>query len=113
MIEELLVLVTPRAGRPIAMALAGYENDTWMFTVGGMVGREPPSEPAEMLAFVQGFAPAHVVAAIGAAEPLTESVVSVTPRAAGDATTRCDGSPPGSWLSAMQSAASIPSTAKA
>ena len=72
MLNELLVLVTPRPGRPIAMALAGNENDTWMFTVGGMVGLEPPSEPAEMLAFVEGFAPAHVLAAIGAAEPLTE-----------------------------------------
>jgi hypothetical protein len=54
------------------MALAGNENDTWMFTVGGMVGLEPPSEPAEMLAFVQGLAPAHVLAAIRAAEPLAD-----------------------------------------
>ena len=72
MLKELVVLVTPLPGRPIAVALAGYENDTWMFTIGGMMGLEPPSEPAEMLAFVQGLVPAHVVAAIGAAEPLTE-----------------------------------------
>jgi 2-polyprenyl-6-methoxyphenol hydroxylase-like FAD-dependent oxidoreductase len=72
MLKELLVLVTPAPGRPIAVALAGYENDTWMFTVGGMVGREPPSEPAEMLAFIRDLIPAHVAAAIGAAEPLTE-----------------------------------------
>jgi 2-polyprenyl-6-methoxyphenol hydroxylase-like FAD-dependent oxidoreductase len=72
MLKELVVLVTPVPGRPIAMALAGYENDTWMFTVVGMVGHEPPSEPAEMLAFVQDLVPAHVAAAIGAAEPLTE-----------------------------------------
>jgi 2-polyprenyl-6-methoxyphenol hydroxylase-like FAD-dependent oxidoreductase len=71
-LKELVVLVTPVPGRPTAMALAGYENDTWMFTVGGMAGHEPPSEPAEMLAFAEGLAPAHVVAAIGAAEPLTE-----------------------------------------
>jgi 2-polyprenyl-6-methoxyphenol hydroxylase-like FAD-dependent oxidoreductase len=71
-LKEMLVLVTPIPGRPTAIALAGYENDTWMFSVGGMVGREPPSEPAEMLAFAEGLAPAHVVAAIGAAEPLTE-----------------------------------------
>jgi 2-polyprenyl-6-methoxyphenol hydroxylase-like FAD-dependent oxidoreductase len=68
----MVVLVSPVPGRPTAMALAGYENDTWMFTVGGMVGHEPPSQPAEMLAFAEGLAPAHVVAAIGAAEPLTE-----------------------------------------
>jgi len=54
------------------MALCAYENNTWMFTVFGMVGREPPSEPTEMLAFAQGLAPPHVLAAIGAAEPLTE-----------------------------------------
>ena len=71
-LKELVVLVSPAPGRPIAMALASNENDTWMFPVGGMVGLEPPSEPAEMLAFVQGLVPAHVVAAIGAAEPLTE-----------------------------------------
>ena len=71
-LNELVVLVTPAPGRPIAMALAGYENDTWMFTVGGMVGLEPPSERAEMLAFIEGLVPAHVTAAIGAAEPLTE-----------------------------------------
>lgn len=71
-LKELVVLVTPVPGRPIAVALAGYEDDTWMFTVGGMVGCEPPSEPAEMLAFVEGLVPAHVLAAIRAAEPLSE-----------------------------------------
>jgi 2-polyprenyl-6-methoxyphenol hydroxylase-like FAD-dependent oxidoreductase len=72
MLKEKVVLVSPLPGRPIAMALAGNENDTWMFTIGGMVGVEPPSEPAEMLAFVQGLVPDHVVAAIGAAEPLSD-----------------------------------------
>jgi 2-polyprenyl-6-methoxyphenol hydroxylase-like FAD-dependent oxidoreductase len=71
-LKELVVLVSPVPGRPTGMGLARYENDTWMFTIGGMAGREPPSEPAEMLAFAEGLAPAHVVAAIGAAEPLTE-----------------------------------------
>jgi 2-polyprenyl-6-methoxyphenol hydroxylase-like FAD-dependent oxidoreductase len=71
-LKEFVILVSPAPGRPIAMALAGNENDTWMFTVGGMVGLEPPSEPAEMLAFVQGLAPAHVLAAIRAAEPLAD-----------------------------------------
>jgi 2-polyprenyl-6-methoxyphenol hydroxylase-like FAD-dependent oxidoreductase len=71
-LKEFVILVSPAPGRPIAMALAGNESDTWMFTVGGMVGLEPPSEPAEMLAFVQGLVPAHVLAAIRAAEPVTE-----------------------------------------
>jgi 2-polyprenyl-6-methoxyphenol hydroxylase-like FAD-dependent oxidoreductase len=71
-LNELIVLVGAVPGRPTGMALFGYENDTWMFTVFGMAGREPPTEPAEMLAFAEGLAPAHVLAAIGAAEPLTE-----------------------------------------
>jgi 2-polyprenyl-6-methoxyphenol hydroxylase-like FAD-dependent oxidoreductase len=71
-LKELIVLVGPVPGRPTGMFLAGYEHDTWMFTVFGMVGCEPPSEPAEMLAFAQDLAPAHVLAAIRAAEPLTE-----------------------------------------
>ncbi|HTY34845.1 MAG TPA: 2-polyprenyl-6-methoxyphenol hydroxylase-like oxidoreductase [Mycobacterium sp.] len=71
-LKELIVLVGAVPGRPTGMALFGYENDSWMFTVFGMAGRKPPSEPAEMLAFAEGLAPAHVLAAIGAAEPLSE-----------------------------------------
>jgi 2-polyprenyl-6-methoxyphenol hydroxylase-like FAD-dependent oxidoreductase len=72
MLEELMVLVGPVAGRPTGMALFGYEDDTWMFTVAGMAGREPPTELAEMIDFAEDFTPAHVLAAIRAAEPLTE-----------------------------------------
>jgi hypothetical protein len=46
------------------------ENDTWMFTAFGMVGRKPPDELAELLTFIEDFAPAHVLAAIRAAEAL-------------------------------------------
>ena len=56
-LKEKVVLVSPRPGRPTAMALAHNENDTWMFTIGGMVGVEPPSEPTEMLAFIQELVP--------------------------------------------------------
>ncbi len=71
-LNELIVLVGAVPGRPTGMALFAYENSTWMFTVFGMAGHEPPTEPAEMLTFAEGLAPAHVLAAIGAAEPLTE-----------------------------------------
>lgn len=71
-LKELIVLVSGVPGRPTGMALFGHEDNTWMFTVAGIAGREPPSEPAEMLAFAEGLAPAHVLAAIRAAEPLTE-----------------------------------------
>jgi len=69
-LEENFVAVFPESGRPTTFALVGYENDTWMLTLGAMVGHEPPRQRAEMLNFAEGFAPAHVVTAIRAAEPL-------------------------------------------
>ena len=57
-------------GRPTGMALANYEDDTAMFTVWGMTGQDPPRDLAGMLAFVEEFAPADVLAAVRAAEPL-------------------------------------------
>jgi len=71
-LEEKLVVVGAAPGRPTGMALLGYENDMWMFTVFGMAGIEPPREPADMLAFVDGLAPAHVLAAIRTGQPLAE-----------------------------------------
>jgi 2-polyprenyl-6-methoxyphenol hydroxylase-like FAD-dependent oxidoreductase len=56
------------------MFLVGYENDTWIFTVFGMVGHEPPRDLAGMLSFAQEYAPAHVLAAVRAAEPLGEVI---------------------------------------
>jgi 2-polyprenyl-6-methoxyphenol hydroxylase-like FAD-dependent oxidoreductase len=72
MLDEVAVLVGPVPGRPTGMALFAYENDTWIFTVLGMVGHEAPDAPAEMRAFVDGLAPAHVLDAIGAATPLSD-----------------------------------------
>jgi len=71
-LEENLVAVFPEPGRPTTFALVGYENDTWMLTLGAMAGHEPPSQRAEMLNFAEEFAPAHAVAAVRAAEPLVE-----------------------------------------
>jgi 2-polyprenyl-6-methoxyphenol hydroxylase-like FAD-dependent oxidoreductase len=70
--KEKLVIVGPVPGRPTGMALFGYEDDMWIFTVFGMAGVEPPCELAEMLSFADGLAPAHVLAAIRAGEPLAE-----------------------------------------
>jgi 2-polyprenyl-6-methoxyphenol hydroxylase-like FAD-dependent oxidoreductase len=71
-LEEKMVLVSPVPGRSTGMALLGYENDTWMFTVFGMAGCESPGERAEMLEFADGLAPAHVLRALITSEPLTE-----------------------------------------
>jgi hypothetical protein len=77
--KELLVLVGPVPGRPTGMALFAYEDATWMLTVVGMVGREPPSDFAGMLAYMDGFAPAHVLSALQHAEPLGEPARFRTP----------------------------------
>jgi 2-polyprenyl-6-methoxyphenol hydroxylase-like FAD-dependent oxidoreductase len=73
-IVEQLVAVGAAPGRPTGMFLLGYENDTWIFTVFGMVGHEPPGDLAGMLSFAQEYAPAHVLAAVRAAEPLGEVI---------------------------------------
>ena len=52
------------------MFLAGNEHDTWIFTVFGMAGHEPPRDLAGMLSFAADFAPAHLLAAVRAGEPL-------------------------------------------
>ena len=69
---EQLVAVHAAPGRPTGMFLLGYENDTWMFTVFGMVGHEPPGDLAGMVSFAAEYGPAHVLAALRAAEPLGE-----------------------------------------
>jgi 2-polyprenyl-6-methoxyphenol hydroxylase-like FAD-dependent oxidoreductase len=71
-LKEGIVLIGPVPGRPTGMALFGCENDTWLFTVIGMAGREPPGDRAGMIAFAQEFGPPHVLAAVRAAEPLGE-----------------------------------------
>lgn len=72
LLNEMAVIVGAVPGRPTGMVMLANEDDTWLFTVFGMVGREPPHELDGMLSFVEEFAPAHVVEAIRAGEPLTE-----------------------------------------
>ena len=71
---EQVVAVGAAPGRPTGMFLLGYENDTWIFTVFGMVGHEPPGDLSGMLSFAQEYTPAHVLAAVRAAEPLGEVI---------------------------------------
>jgi hypothetical protein len=56
------------------MFLVGYENDLWIFTVFGMVGYEPPRDLPGMLSFAQDYAPAHLLAAVRAGEPIAPVV---------------------------------------
>jgi 2-polyprenyl-6-methoxyphenol hydroxylase-like FAD-dependent oxidoreductase len=73
-LKEMLTIITPAPGRPTGMFLTGYEHDTWMFTVFGMVGHEPPRDLAGMLSFAQDYAPAHLLAAVRAGEPIAPVV---------------------------------------
>jgi 2-polyprenyl-6-methoxyphenol hydroxylase-like FAD-dependent oxidoreductase len=69
-LKEMLVDIGPAPGRPTGMFLTGYEKDTWMFTVFGMAGHEPPRDLAGMLSFAREYCPAHLLAAVRAAEPI-------------------------------------------
>jgi 2-polyprenyl-6-methoxyphenol hydroxylase-like FAD-dependent oxidoreductase len=77
--KEVLVLIGQVPQRPTGMALFAYENDTWMLTVFGMVGCEPPADYAGMLRFIEDFTPAHVMSALRCAEPLGEVARYRTP----------------------------------
>jgi 2-polyprenyl-6-methoxyphenol hydroxylase-like FAD-dependent oxidoreductase len=77
--KEILVLLGQVPRRPTGMALFAYENNTWMLTVFGMVGREPPADLVGMLRFIEDFTPAHVISALRCAEPLGEAARYRTP----------------------------------
>jgi 2-polyprenyl-6-methoxyphenol hydroxylase-like FAD-dependent oxidoreductase len=69
-VKEMLFIIGPAPGRPRGAFLFGYEHNTWIFTVFGMAGHEPPGDLAGMLSFAEDYAPAHLLAAVRASEPL-------------------------------------------
>jgi 2-polyprenyl-6-methoxyphenol hydroxylase-like FAD-dependent oxidoreductase len=69
-LTEKATLISPAPGRPTGMFLNGYEHNTWIFTVFGMVGHDPPRDLAGMLSFAEDYTPAHLLAAVRASEPL-------------------------------------------
>lgn len=77
--DENIVLVGPIPGRPTAMALFAYEDNTWLLTAIGLAGCEPPADFAGMLRFIEGFTPPEVLAALQCAEPLGEVAKYRTP----------------------------------
>jgi 2-polyprenyl-6-methoxyphenol hydroxylase-like FAD-dependent oxidoreductase len=79
MYNELITLVGPVAGRLTGMGLFTYENNTWLLTVIGLMGREPPAELAGMLTFIEDCTPAAVISALRDAEPLGEVTRYRTP----------------------------------
>ena len=71
-LQEMVVIIGCAPGRPTGMFLSGYEDDTWMFTVFGIAGHEPPQDIMAMCEFVEDYAPAQLLAAVRAAEPVGE-----------------------------------------
>lgn len=72
MLPEQLVVVSPVPGRHTLMNLARYENGVSIFSVGGILGEEPPGTTAAMATFIEDFAPAAAVAAVRAGEPVSD-----------------------------------------
>lgn len=73
-LKEMLALISPAPGRPTGMFLVGYERDTWIFTVFALAGQEPPRDLAGMVSFAEEYAPAHLLTAVRAGEPLGPAV---------------------------------------
>lgn len=71
-LREKLVIIGPVPGRLTNSALFAQEGDTWIFTVAGLAGTRVPTERDQMIAFVEECTPAHVIAALRDAEPLSE-----------------------------------------
>ena len=65
------LIVSPVPGRPTGIAISKCENDTAFVTVFGMAGNDPPADLPGMCAFAAGLAPAHMLAAVRAAEPVS------------------------------------------
>ncbi|HSS23184.1 MAG TPA: 2-polyprenyl-6-methoxyphenol hydroxylase-like oxidoreductase [Mycobacterium sp.] len=69
-LHELGFVVGIVPGRPHGLGILHCENDTWVFTVFGVAGHEPPCDLEAMCEFVEDYAPAHMLAAVRAAEPI-------------------------------------------
>ena len=71
-LHELGFVVGIVPGRPHGLGILHCEDDTWMFTVFGVAGQEPPPDLTAMCEFVEDYAPARMLAAVRAAEPIGE-----------------------------------------
>lgn len=71
-LPENLFAYFPAPGRPRTWTLVRYEHDTWMMTLGSMVGRPAPANRPEMLAWGEGFVDERALSAARAATPLSD-----------------------------------------
>jgi 2-polyprenyl-6-methoxyphenol hydroxylase-like FAD-dependent oxidoreductase len=73
-LAEKVVGIGAQPDRPNGFVLFAQEDNRWILTVFGYDGHHPARSPDGMLAVVRAAAPAHVFAAIRAAEPLDDIV---------------------------------------
>jgi 2-polyprenyl-6-methoxyphenol hydroxylase-like FAD-dependent oxidoreductase len=73
-IVERLFLIGSRPELLCGGALFACENNTWMLTLVGVTGLQPPVDREGMLRFAEKFAPPAMMTALRAAEPLAEAV---------------------------------------
>ena len=85
----MVFLVTPVPGRPSGLAWARGEDDTWMLTLSGMAGNDPPDTFEELCDFAADLLPAYALAALRTATPARPTASIATRRAGGIATTDC------------------------
>jgi 2-polyprenyl-6-methoxyphenol hydroxylase-like FAD-dependent oxidoreductase len=71
-VREVFANISPTESRPTGLFFVNNEDDTWTFTVFGMLGHEPPRDLAGMLSFASEYAPAHLLDAVRAGEPIGE-----------------------------------------
>jgi 2-polyprenyl-6-methoxyphenol hydroxylase-like FAD-dependent oxidoreductase len=71
-LHELGLVVGIVPGRPHGLGIFHCENDTWTLTVFGIAGHQPPADLTAMCEFVEDYAPAQLLAAVRAAEPIGE-----------------------------------------
>ncbi len=69
---EKLVMIGAVPERPTAGALFACEHDTWILTLAGLAGHEPPTDHDGMLCYAAEFAPPPMMAAMRAGQPLAE-----------------------------------------
>jgi 2-polyprenyl-6-methoxyphenol hydroxylase-like FAD-dependent oxidoreductase len=71
-LHEMGALIGVVPGRPTGLGLLNCENETWVLTMMGMAGHEPPCELSAMCTFAKEFTPPHLLAAVRNAEPIGE-----------------------------------------
>ena len=71
-IKEKVTCVFPVRTQSIYGALLAYEHGTWIMAIGCLAGQQPPADRAEMMVSAEQFAPPPLLAALRAAEPLSE-----------------------------------------